>query len=220
MDLKPFLERCPLIAILRGVTPMEAEPIAAALEENGFSIVEVPLKSPNPMESIARLARGFGGRLLIGAGTVMTTEQVAELAAAGGKLIVTPHADPSITAAAKSHGMLAVPGFFTAAEAFALLAAGADALKLFPAEGRQPRDAAGVARGFAAGDAGPAGRRQPREQYGRMAGRRCGGFRDRLRDLQTGRHAGDRDGKGAEADRSSLGCHAGLSHATDPFVRW
>lgn len=138
MDLKPFLERCHLIAILRGVTPVEAEPIAAALEENGFSIVEVPLNSPNPMESIARLARGFGGRLLIGAGTVMTTEQVAEIAAAGGKLIVTPHADPSITAAAKSHGMLAVPGFFTAAEAFALLAAGADALKLFPAEGASP----------------------------------------------------------------------------------
>ena len=138
MGLTGWLARCPLIAILRGVRPDEVAAIAAALETAGITIVEVPLNSPQPIDSIARLSRAFGERLLIGAGTVMTPAQVAEIAAAGGKLIVTPHADPAVTRAAKQHGMLAVPGFFTPAEAFAMLAAGADALKLFPAEGASP----------------------------------------------------------------------------------
>ena len=138
MELNRYLGRCPLIAILRGVKPQEAEPIAAALDSRGIAIVEVPLNSPQPIDSIARLARGFGERLLIGAGTVMTPAQVAEIAAAGGKLIVTPHADPAVTNAAKQHGLLVVPGFFTPAEAFSMLAAGADALKLFPSEGASP----------------------------------------------------------------------------------
>ncbi|MBN8871919.1 MAG: 2-dehydro-3-deoxy-6-phosphogalactonate aldolase [Rhodospirillales bacterium] len=136
--LSGYLLRCPLVAILRGIQPHEAEPVAAALERQGIAIVEVPLNSPEPLDSIARLARGFGDRLLIGAGTVMTEQQVEEIAAAGGRLIVTPHADPAIVRAAKRHGLLAVPGFFTPAEAFALLAAGADALKLFPAEAGSP----------------------------------------------------------------------------------
>jgi 2-dehydro-3-deoxyphosphogalactonate aldolase len=138
MELSAYLARCKLIAILRGIRPDEAIPIAAALEAHGFAIVEVPLNSPDPMASIAALARAFGDRLLIGAGTVMTEAQVARVAAAGGKLIVTPHADPVVVRAAKSHGLLAVPGFFTPAEAFAMLAEGADALKLFPAEGASP----------------------------------------------------------------------------------
>jgi 2-dehydro-3-deoxyphosphogalactonate aldolase len=138
LELSGYLQRCPLIAILRGIRPHEAEPVAAALEARGVAIVEVPLNSPEPLDSIARLARGFGERLLIGAGTVMTEAQVAEIAAAGGRLIVTPHADPAVTRAAKARGLLAVPGFFTPAEAFALLAAGADALKLFPAEAGSP----------------------------------------------------------------------------------
>lgn len=138
MELRPWLTRCPLIAILRGVRPDEVLAIAAALERQGIAIVEVPLNSPRPMESIAVLARDFGERLLIGAGTVMTPAQVAEIAAAGGKLIVTPHADASIVRAAKQYGLLAVPGFFTPAEAFAMLAAGADALKLFPSEAASP----------------------------------------------------------------------------------
>jgi 2-dehydro-3-deoxyphosphogalactonate aldolase len=120
------------------VKPEEAVAIGAALERQGIAIVEVPLNSPQPMESIALLAREFGERLLIGAGTVMTSAQVVEIAAAGGKLIVTPHADASIVRAAKQHGLLAVPGFFTPAEAFAMLAAGADALKLFPSEAASP----------------------------------------------------------------------------------
>jgi 2-dehydro-3-deoxyphosphogalactonate aldolase len=138
VELSGWLARCPLVAILRGVKPVEVLAIGEALERQGIAIVEVPLNSPQPMESIARLAREFGERLLIGAGTVMTAAQVAEIAAAGGKLVVTPHADPAVTRAAKQHGLLAVPGFFTPAEAFAMLAAGADALKLFPAEGASP----------------------------------------------------------------------------------
>jgi 2-dehydro-3-deoxyphosphogalactonate aldolase len=138
MELTGYLARCPLVAILRGIRPEEAIPVTAALEANGFAIVEVPLNSPDPLTSIAALAREFGDRLLIGAGTVMTETQVGEIAAAGGKLIVTPHADATVVRAAKRHGLLAVPGFFTPAEAFAMLAAGADALKLFPAEGASP----------------------------------------------------------------------------------
>ena len=138
MELTPYLARCPLIAILRGVRPNEVAAIAAALETAGIAIVEVPLNSPDPLASIAALARDFGARLMIGAGTVMTAAQVAAVAHAGGRLIVTPHADPAITRAAKTHGLIAVPGFFTPAEAFAMLAAGADALKLFPAEAASP----------------------------------------------------------------------------------
>jgi 2-dehydro-3-deoxyphosphogalactonate aldolase len=138
MELTDYLARCPLVAILRGIRPEEAVPVTNALEGKGFAIVEVPLNSPDPLVSIAALAREFGHRLLIGAGTVMTETQVAEIAAAGGKLIVTPHADAAVVRAAKRHGLLAVPGFFTPAEAFAMLAAGADALKLFPAEGASP----------------------------------------------------------------------------------
>ena len=138
MELTGWLARCPLIAILRGVKPDEVLAIGEALERQGIAIVEVPLNSPQPVESIRRLAGAFGERLLIGAGTVMTAPQVAEIAAAGGRLVVTPHADPDVTHAAKRHGLLAVPGFFTPAEAFAMLAAGADGLKLFPAEGASP----------------------------------------------------------------------------------
>jgi 2-dehydro-3-deoxyphosphogalactonate aldolase len=138
VELTAWLERCPLIAILRGVRPDEVVAIAERFERAGIAIVEVPLNSPQPIESIARLIRAFGARLLIGAGTVMTPEQVAEIAGAGGRLIVTPHADGAVVRAAKQHGLLAVPGFFTPTEAFAMLAAGADALKLFPSEAASP----------------------------------------------------------------------------------
>jgi 2-dehydro-3-deoxyphosphogalactonate aldolase len=138
MGLTPYLARCDLVAILRGIRPEEAVPVAGVLETRGFSIVEVPLNSPDPLASITALARAFGDRMLVGAGTVMTAAQVADIAAAGGKLIVTPHADAAVVRAAKSRGLLAVPGFFTPAEAFAMLAAGADALKLFPAEAASP----------------------------------------------------------------------------------
>jgi 2-dehydro-3-deoxyphosphogalactonate aldolase len=138
MELRHWLTQCPLIAILRGVTPDEVTAVGEALARERIVIVEVPLNSPQPVDSIGRLARAFGDRLLIGAGTVMTTAQVGEIAAAGGKLIVTPHADATIVRAAKQQGLLTVPGCFTPTEAFTMLAAGADALKLFPAEAASP----------------------------------------------------------------------------------
>src|SRR6202034_4147761 len=133
-----WLEQCPLVAILRGVQPAEVESIGSALQQAGVCIVEVPLNSPNPLESIAILAGSFGSRMLIGAGTLTDPAQVEEVAAAGGRLIVTPHADTAIVRAAKQAGLFAAPGFFNPTEAFALLEAGADALKLFPAEGLGP----------------------------------------------------------------------------------
>jgi 2-dehydro-3-deoxyphosphogalactonate aldolase len=144
MDLTPYLARCPLVAILRGVKPDECEAIADALDAAGFSIVEVPLNSPDPLASIARLSARFGDRLLIGAGTVMTEAQVADIAAAGGRLIVTPHAAAPVVAAAKARGLIAIPGFFTPTEAFAMLTLGADALKLFPAEAASPAVLRGI----------------------------------------------------------------------------
>jgi 2-dehydro-3-deoxyphosphogalactonate aldolase len=134
LDLRLWLERCPLVAILRGVQPAEAESICSALERAGISIVEIPLNSPNPHESISILSRSFGKRMLIGAGTLTEPSQVGGVAAAGGRLIVTPHADTAIVRAAKAAGLFALPGFFNPTEAFALLEAGADAIKLFPAE--------------------------------------------------------------------------------------
>ena len=142
--LKAWLQRCNLVAILRGVRPEQCEAIADVLEAAGFRIVEVPLNSPDPIASIARLSKSFSGRLLIGAGTVMTVSQVDEIADAGGRLIVTPHAAGEVVRAAKARGMFACPGFFTPTEAFAMLAAGADALKLFPAEAASPAVLRGV----------------------------------------------------------------------------
>ena len=134
MDLNLWLHRCPLVPILRGIHPAEAVPICSALEDAGISIVEVPLNSPDPLETIAILARTFGDRMLVGAGTLTDPLQVEQVAQAGGRLIVTPHADLDIVRTAKRAGLLAVPGFFNPTEAFALLHAGADAIKLFPAE--------------------------------------------------------------------------------------
>ena len=119
--MNAWLERCGLIAILRGIRPDEVIAVTAALEAAGIAIVEVPLNSPDPIASIKALAAGFGDRLLIGAGTVMTETQVSEIAAAGGRLIVTPHAAAPVVRTAKQLGLLAVPGFFTPAEAFAML---------------------------------------------------------------------------------------------------
>ena len=138
MDLNAWLERAPIVAILRGIRPDEAEPIVAALEEEGIRIAEVPLNSPEPFDSIARLARRFGERMLIGAGTVRWPDDVQRIAESGGQLVVTPHADVAVVRAAKQAGLLAAPGFLSPTEAFALLDAGADALKLFPAEAVSP----------------------------------------------------------------------------------
>ncbi len=138
MDLNAWLARCPLVAILRGVRPDEVEAVGAVLAAAGIVILEVPLNSPDPFTSIRRLAARFGETMLVGAGTVLAEAEVAAVAEAGGRLLVTPHADPALVRAAKAREMLACPGFFTPAEAFALLAAGADGLKLFPAEAASP----------------------------------------------------------------------------------
>ncbi|MCZ8148628.1 MAG: 2-dehydro-3-deoxy-6-phosphogalactonate aldolase [Roseomonas sp.] len=137
-EMKAWLARCPLVAILRGVRPEEVEAIGDVLIDAGFAIIEVPLNSPDPIESIRRLAARCGARALVGAGTVLDPADCARVAAAGGRLVVTPHADPKVVRAAKAAGMLAVPGFMTPGEAFALLRAGADGLKLFPAEAASP----------------------------------------------------------------------------------
>jgi 2-dehydro-3-deoxyphosphogalactonate aldolase len=132
------LEECPLVAILRGLTPDEAEPVGEALVEAGFRLIEVPLNSPQPLESIARLAARFGEVATVGAGTVTTVAQVAEVRGAGGVLVVSPHTDKRVIAAAAAEGMISLPGFLSPSEAFAALGAGAHALKLFPAEAASP----------------------------------------------------------------------------------
>lgn len=137
-SFKDWLARCPLVAILRGIKPDEVEPIGCVLAQAGIAIVEVPLNSPDPFTSIARLQARFGDSMLIGAGTVMTANGVELVRAAGGRLIVTPHAAIDVVHAAKASGLFACPGFATPTEAFACLAAGADALKLFPAEAQSP----------------------------------------------------------------------------------
>ena len=132
--MREHLAELPLIAILRGIAPDEAVPVGLALAEAGFRIIEVPLNSPQPLRSIELLARALGSRCLVGAGTVMSAAQVAAVEQAGGRLIVMPHCDPAVIRAAKSQGLHCAPGVATPTEGFAALAAGADALKLFPAE--------------------------------------------------------------------------------------
>ena len=132
--LRSSLSAMPLIAILRGITPDEAVPIGRALCAAGLTVIEVPLNSPRPLESIARLSADLGERCLIGAGTVMTQRDVADVHAAGGRLIVMPHSDYHVIDAAKSAGLECVPGVATPTEAFAALRHGADGLKMFPGE--------------------------------------------------------------------------------------
>jgi 2-dehydro-3-deoxyphosphogalactonate aldolase len=128
------LDVLPLIAILRGIAPQDAEPIGSALYEAGFRVIEVPLNSPQPEQSIAILRRLLPPEVSIGAGTVLDPASVASIADAGGDLIVMPHSDAAVIRAAKARGLSCVPGVATPSEAFAALAAGADALKAFPAE--------------------------------------------------------------------------------------
>jgi 2-dehydro-3-deoxyphosphogalactonate aldolase len=128
----------PLIAILRGIAPDEAIDIGLALVETGFRLIEVPLNSPEPIESIRRLAATLGDRATVGAGTVRSAAEVAEVAAAGGRLIVSPHMSPQLIRATKQAGLMSGPGVATPTEAFAAIEAGADFLKLFPAEQLTP----------------------------------------------------------------------------------
>jgi 2-dehydro-3-deoxyphosphogalactonate aldolase len=131
-------DRLPLIAILRGVQPTEVEAIGDALVDAGFTLIEVPLNSPDPFDSIKRLATRLAGRAVIGAGTVLTEAQVATVRAAGGTMIISPNANPRVIAASATTGLASLPGIATPSEAFAAIEAGATALKLFPAEGASP----------------------------------------------------------------------------------
>ena len=128
----------PIVAILRGVTPDEVVAIAGALVEAGIRAIEVPLNSPDPLESIRRLCDAYGDIALCGAGTVLSPQAVEDVAAVGGKLIVTPNTDPEVIARAVALGLTAMPGFATPSEAFAAVKAGARALKLYPASSFGP----------------------------------------------------------------------------------
>jgi 2-dehydro-3-deoxyphosphogalactonate aldolase len=136
--IRDYLKQCPLVGIIRGVTPDDVEAIGAAIFDAGIRIIEVPLNSPDPLASIAKLSASFGDRALIGAGTVLDPGQVDEVKEAGGRLIVSPSTDPAVIRASVAAGLISCPGYFTPSEAFTAIAAGAQALKFFPAEAATP----------------------------------------------------------------------------------
>lgn len=137
-EFNAALQRCPLIAILRGVIPDEVVAIGEALVEAGFTLIEVPQNSPAPFESIARLAKAFAGRAVIGSGTVLRKADVAGVQSAGGTMVISPNTNIEVIDATKRAGLVSIPGIATPSEAFIALDAGATALKLFPAEGASP----------------------------------------------------------------------------------
>lgn len=135
MTFQEQARRCPVVAILRGITPEEMLPVCEALRTAGIRLLEVPLNSPDALESIRHAAAKYhaAGELLAGAGTVLTAQNVRDVAAAGGRFIISPDANPEVIRETKRLGLVSIPGFFTATEAFTALRAGADYLKLFPA---------------------------------------------------------------------------------------
>lgn len=133
------LDALPLIAILRGLKPDEAVEIGEAIVAAGFRCLEVPLNSPEPLDSIRRLRQALDGRALVGAGTVLSVAAARAVAEAGGQLVISPNTNVEVIAETKTLGLLSLPGFFTPSEAFAALDSGADALKLFPAEIAGPK---------------------------------------------------------------------------------
>ena len=138
MTLNDYLADLPLIAILRGVRPDEIIDVGDALVAAGFRVIEIPLNSPEPLDSIERLATHLGESAVVGAGTVLSTDDVTSVGAVGGRLIVSPNMKPSVIEATKAAGLFSAPGVATPTEGFAALDAGADALKLFPAEAITP----------------------------------------------------------------------------------
>lgn len=132
--LSDALKRCPLVAILRGIMPDESEPVGQALLDSGLTIIEVPLNSPHPYETIRRLSDLAAGKALIGAGTVLTANEVDQVRAAGGRLIVSPNANAAVIRHTLEAGMVSIPGALSPTEAFAAIDAGAHAIKLFPAD--------------------------------------------------------------------------------------
>ena len=136
--LHRYLDECPLVAIIRGVTPAEADAIGDALYEGGIRIIEVPLNSPDPLKSIERMAKKFGDAVLVGAGTVLDPVDVQRVRGAGGRIIVSPDTNTEVIAATAAAGLVSSPGYFTPSEAFTAIRAGATTLKLFPAEAANP----------------------------------------------------------------------------------
>ena len=136
--LTEALDRCPLVAILRGIRPDEVEAVADTLVQVGFTLLEVPLNSPDPLASIERIANRYGTDVVIGAGTVLSEAEVDAVASAGGRLIISPNVDPAVIKATADRNMISLPGFFTPSEAFTALRAGATGLKLFPSEAASP----------------------------------------------------------------------------------
>ena len=137
-DFRLYFAECPLVGIVRGVTPDEAEAIAQALYDGGIRIIEVPLNSPEPFESIRIIAERFGDRVLVGAGTVLDPADVSRVAQAGGRLVVSPNTNMAVIEATVAAGLVSSPGYFTPSEAFEAIRAGAHAIKLFPAEAASP----------------------------------------------------------------------------------
>jgi 2-dehydro-3-deoxyphosphogalactonate aldolase len=138
IDLNTTLDAFPLVAILRGLEPGQAVDVGRILIDAGFRVIEVPLNSPHPLKSIELLADAFGDQAIIGAGTVLRSDDVGQVASAGGRVIIMPHADASLIRQTNNLGLACMPGVATPTEAFAALAAGADALKMFPAEAMPP----------------------------------------------------------------------------------
>lgn len=138
MNFEAAMDACPLVAILRGIRLNEVDAVSDALIEAGFRMIEVPLNSPEPLKSIERLANRHGEVALVGAGTVMTPDDVIDVRDAGGQLIITPHTDVEIIDEAKAEGLICIPGSATPTEAFTALSAGADAIKMFPGESLPP----------------------------------------------------------------------------------
>lgn len=132
------LQTLPLVAILRGLTPDESVEVGEALVAAGFRCLEVPLNSPSPLDSIRRLRQALGERAIVGAGTVLSAGAVREVASAGGQIIISPNTNPAVIAETKAAGLISFPAFFTPSEAFTAIDAGADALKLFPADTAGP----------------------------------------------------------------------------------
>lgn len=138
MTFDDAFARLPLIAILRGVRPDEVEAVGDALVEARFTLIEVPMNSPEPLASVERLAQRLQGRAVVGAGTVLRVADVGAVAAAGGTMVISPNANSEVIRATAAAGMTSLPGIATPSEAFAALEAGATVLKLFPAEAASP----------------------------------------------------------------------------------
>jgi 2-dehydro-3-deoxyphosphogalactonate aldolase len=138
MTFEEALKACNLVAILRGITPEEVEAVGETLIAAGWRIIEVPLNSPEPLKSIEKLVKRFGEQAIIGAGTVLTPSQVADVAATGSRVIISPNANPEVIRATRAAGMVSLPGVATPTEAFAAIEAGATGVKAFPAESIPP----------------------------------------------------------------------------------